>query len=333
MGSPTPCETTPLIALDARADHGIVHPSPTLLSCAPVLQVGLGAWERETACTSLTERAEASVAAWQTANWTKETRCKRRRRCGEQGGKMGDSGSKTQGLLLGQEFPNFEADSSQGKIVWHDYINEKWAILFSHPADFTPVCTTELGTAAQLAPEFAKRNVVMAALSVDSAESHKAWIKDIIAHKELGGDDIPYPILADEKRDLAVKFGMLDPDEKDGTGMPVTARAVFIIGPDKKLKLSILYPATTGRNFDEILRVVDSLQLTAYQSVATPANWNVKGGASTVGGGSTDNTDCMVVPSISDDEAKEKFKKGFTKAELPSGKGYIRYTPDPRSAM
>ncbi|KAF2983692.1 hypothetical protein EK904_006034, partial [Melospiza melodia maxima] len=152
-----------------------------------------------------------------------------------------------------------------------------WGILFSHPRDFTPVCTTELGRAAKLAPEFSKRNVKMIALSIDSVQDHLSWCKDINAYNgEQPAEKLPFPIIADKKRELAVQLGMLDPDEQDKDGMPLTARVVFVFGPDKKLKLSILYPATTGRNFDEILRVVDSLQLTAYKKVATPVDWKVR---------------------------------------------------------
>jgi len=219
--------------------------------------------------------------------------------------------------ILGSDFIDFDVETSQGKINWHEYIDGKWAILFSHPADYTPVCTTELGTAAKLHEEFAKRDVKIAAVSCNDTETHHGWIKDIIASQGLSGDDLPYPIIADPNRDLAEKLGMIDPDEKDAAGLPMTARAVFIINPSKKLALSILYPATTGRNFDEILRVVDSLQLTAYKKVATPAQWQA-------------GKDCMVIPSLSDEEATANFPKGFTKVEVPSGKGYIRLTPDPR---
>ncbi|XP_032492107.1 peroxiredoxin-6 isoform X1 [Phocoena sinus] len=181
------------------------------------------------------------------------------------------------GLLLGDKAPNFEANTTIGRIRFHDYLGDSWGILFSHPRDFTPVCTTELGRAAKLAPEFAKRNVKMIALSIDSVEDHLAWSKDINAYN---GDEptekLPFPIIDDKNRDLAIQLGMLDPAEKDEKGMPVTARVVFIFGPDKKLKLSILYPATTGRNFDEILRVIISLQLTAEKRVATPVDWKVK---------------------------------------------------------
>jgi 1-Cys peroxiredoxin 6 len=154
----------------------------------------------------------------------------------------------------------------------------------------------------------------MIALSVDDVDSHNGWIKDIQAYSDLGAN-FPFPIIAD-KRDLAVKFGMLDPDERDKEGMPLTARCVFVIGPDKKLKLSILYPATTGRNFDEILRVIDSLQLTATKKVATPVNWQQGG-------------DCMVIPSVKQDEVAKIFPKGVTVKPVPSGKNYLRITPQP----
>ncbi|KAJ7334569.1 Peroxiredoxin-6 [Desmophyllum pertusum] len=173
---------------------------------------------------------------------------------------------------LGDIFPDFNVDTSKGEIHFHTYIKDSWAILFSHPADYTPVCTTELGRVANLVPDFQKRGVKLIALSCDGVESHKGWIKDIKDFSNFQ-EEFPYPIIADEGRELAVKLGMIDPDEKDAQGLPLTARAVFIIGPDKKLKLSLLYPATTGRNFDEILRVIDSLQLTATKKVATPADW------------------------------------------------------------
>lgn len=163
---------------------------------------------------------------------------------------------------LGDTFPNFEADTTIGKIKFHDFIGDSWCILFSHPADYTPVCTTELGKCVELEPEFKKRGVKMIALSCDDVPSHEGWSKDIIDYVKCSSDKLPYPIISDKSRDLAVKLGMVDPAEKDNAGLPLTCRAVFIIGPDKKLKLSMLYPATTGRNFAEILRVIDSLQLT-----------------------------------------------------------------------
>ncbi|CAI5533290.1 unnamed protein product [Closterium sp. Naga37s-1] len=222
---------------------------------------------------------------------------------------------KSVGLKLGDRFPDFEADTSTaGRIKWHDYIDGSWAILFSHPADFTPVCTTELGSVAKFAEDFAKKGVKVAALSCDSADSHRAWISDIEAFTP--GIKVTYPIIADPSRDIAVKLGMLDAVAKDAAGLPLTARAVFVVGPDKTLKLSILYPATTGRNFHEILRVIDSLQLTAKYSVATPVDWK-------------HGDDVIVAPSVSNEAAKEKFPKGFKTVELPSGKSYLRTTPQP----
>nr|ABB91779.1 glutathione peroxidase [Hymeniacidon perlevis] len=216
--------------------------------------------------------------------------------------------------VLGEVFPNFSADTTEGKIAFHDFVGDSWAILFSHPADYTPVCTTELGEVAKLIPEFKKRNVKVIAVSCDDVESHKGWIGDIKSYSKV--DDFSYPIISDPKRELAVQLGMLDPAEKDKAGLPLTARAVFIVGPDKKLKLSLLYPATTGRNFDEILRVVDSLQLTAYKKVATPANWQ-EGGK------------CMILPSVSKEDADKLFP-GYETAQVPSGKGYIRVADQPK---
>ncbi|KFM68234.1 Peroxiredoxin-6, partial [Stegodyphus mimosarum] len=215
---------------------------------------------------------------------------------------------------LGDIFPDFAAETTEGTIKFHDWINDAWAILFSHPADFTPVCTTELGQVAKLAPEFEKRGVKLIALSCDNVESHKKWIEDIKAYACLKGDGFPYPIISDEKRELAVSLGMVDPDEKDKAGLPLTCRAVFIIGPDKRLKLSMLYPASTGRNFDEVLRVVDSLQLTHNKNVATPVDWKQGG-------------DCMVLPNIKNEDLPKLFPKGVTVKELPSGKPYLRITP------
>ncbi|XP_048833094.1 peroxiredoxin-6 [Brienomyrus brachyistius] len=221
------------------------------------------------------------------------------------------------GILLGDVFPDFEADTTVGRISLHAFLGNSWGVLFSHPRDYTPVCTTELGRAAKLSAEFRKRDVKMIALSLDSVEDHLGWSKDILAYNsDSSCNALPFPIIADDKRELAVKLGMLDPDERDKDGMPLTARCVFVIGPDKKLKLSILYPATTGRNFDELLRVIDSLQLTAQKRVATPVDW--KPG---------DNV--MVVPNLSDDEAASLFPSGVTTKDLPSGKKYLRYTPQP----
>ncbi|KAI1892032.1 hypothetical protein AGOR_G00149810 [Albula goreensis] len=221
------------------------------------------------------------------------------------------------GILLGDVFPNFEAETTIGKIKFHDFLGDSWGVLFSHPRDYTPVCTTELGRAAKLSDEFKKRNVKMIALSIDSVEDHVGWSKDIMAYNnEEPGCKFPFPIIADDKRELAVTLGMLDPDERDKDGMPLTARCVFVIGPDKKMKLSILYPATTGRNFDELLRVIDSLQLTAKKRVATPVNWKP-------------GDEVMVLPNIPEDEAAKLFPAGVFTKELPSGKKYLRYTPQP----
>ncbi|EFX65355.1 hypothetical protein DAPPUDRAFT_231855 [Daphnia pulex] len=215
---------------------------------------------------------------------------------------------------LGDVFPDFEAETTQGHVQFHEWLGDSWGLLFSHPADFTPVCTTELGRFAQLQEKFEERNVKLIALSCDGVESHLKWIEDIRAHFKV--DKFTFPIIADEKRELAIQFGMIDPDEKDATGMPLTCRAVFLLGPDKRLKLSLLYPATTGRNFDEILRVIDSVQLTAKYKVATPADWK-------------HGTYCMVLPTVKDEDLAELFPAGVEQHTLPSGKGYLRTTPCP----
>lgn len=213
--------------------------------------------------------------------------------------------------------PNFETDSTEGPVKFHDWIGDSWAILFSHPNDFTPVCTTELARVVKLIPEFKKRNVKVIALSCNSVESHKEWIKDVLAYGNNDGDEkFPYPILADPKRDVAVSLGMLDPVEKDSAGLPLTCRAVFVIDSSKKLRLSILYPATTGRNFDEVLRVIDSLLLTEHKKVATPADWK-------------HGEDCMILPTIPKDDVPSLFPKGYRVVQVPSKKEYIRITPQP----
>eukprot|EP00160_Parvularia_atlantis_P002361 Unigene1194_Nuclearia_a/m.3819 Unigene1194_Nuclearia_a/g.3819 ORF Unigene1194_Nuclearia_a/g.3819 Unigene1194_Nuclearia_a/m.3819 type:complete len:227 (+) Unigene1194_Nuclearia_a:113-793(+) len=221
------------------------------------------------------------------------------------------------GLNLGDEAPSFKALTTEGEIDFHQFLGGAWTVLFSHPADFTPVCTTELGRVAKLAHagEWAKRNVKIIALSCNAVETHNQWIEDIKASQKVEGA-WPYPIISDPDRKLAVEFGMLDPAELDSKGMPVTARAVYIFGPDKKLKLSLLYPATTGRNFDEILRAIDSLQLTVKYSVATPADWK-------------NGDQVMIQPSVSDEAAKDKFPQGWNTVSVPSGKAYIRLTPQP----
>ncbi|XP_034666953.1 peroxiredoxin-6 [Drosophila subobscura] len=217
-------------------------------------------------------------------------------------------------LNIGDQFPNFESETSVGKIDFYDWMQDSWAILFSHPADFTPVCTTELARVAALIPEFLKRGVKPIALSCDSVESHKRWIEDIKSFGKLTTFD--YPIIADDKRVLAQQLSMLDKDELNAEGIPLTCRAVFIVDEKKKLRLSILYPATTGRNFDEILRVIDSLQLTQTKSVATPADWQ-QGGK------------CMVLPTVKAEDVPQLFPKGIETIEVPSGKGYLRTTPQP----
>jgi len=207
-------------------------------------------------------------------------------------------------LKLGDKAPNFDAETSQGKINLYDYLGESWGILFSHPADFTPVCTTELGTAARYKPEFDKRNVKMIALSVDGVESHKKWIKDI---NETQNTTVNFPIIADEDRKVSDMYDMIHPKADD----TLTVRSVFIIAPDKTIKLMLTYPASTGRNFDELLRVIDSLQLTAYNKVATPANWK-------------HGEDVVISPSVSNEDAKKMFPKGFKEV-----KSYLRLTPQP----
>tara|TARA_R110001583_G_scaffold16084_6_gene65370 strand:+ start:16019 stop:16657 length:639 start_codon:yes stop_codon:yes gene_type:complete len=207
-------------------------------------------------------------------------------------------------LRLGDTAPNFTADSSMGTINLYDYLGDSWGILFSHPADFTPVCTTELGTAANFKGEFDKRNVKMIALSVDGAASHKEWIKDI---NEVQNTTVNFPIIADENRKVSDLYDMIHP-KADST---LTVRSVFIIAPDKTVKLTLTYPASTGRNFYELLRVVDSLQLTANHKVATPANWE-------------HGNDVVVSPAIPTDEARKIFTKGVEEV-----KPYLRMTPDP----
>jgi thioredoxin-dependent peroxiredoxin len=207
-------------------------------------------------------------------------------------------------LQLGDTVPNFTQKSSEGDISFYDWAGDSWVILFSHPADYTPVCTTELGEVAKLKPEFDKRNVKAIALSVDDVESHKGWIGDI---EETQSTTLNYPILADDDKKVSDLYGMIHPN----ANAKVTVRAVFVIDPSKKLRLTLTYPPSAGRNFDEILRVIDSLQLTDNYSVATPANWK-------------DGDDVVVVPTISTEEAKQKFPKGVTEV-----KPYLRTTPQP----
>jgi alkyl hydroperoxide reductase subunit AhpC len=207
-------------------------------------------------------------------------------------------------LQLGDIVPDFTQDSSEGPLSFHQWAGDSWVVFFSHPADYTPVCTTELGTVASLKPQFDQRNVKVLALSVDSAESHKGWIADI---NETQKTTVNYPIIADGDRKVSDLYGMIHPNALNS----LTVRTVFIIDPNKKLRLTITYPASTGRNFTEILRVIDSLQLTDNYQVATPANWK-------------DGEDCVVVPSISTEDAKQKFPKGVTEV-----KPYLRLTPQP----
>lgn len=207
-------------------------------------------------------------------------------------------------LQLGDTVPDFTQDSQLGPINLYDFAGDSWVVLFSHPADYTPVCTTELGEVSRLRAEWDKRNVKTIALSVDSAESHKGWICDI---NEVQNTTVDYPILADEDKKVSDLYGMIHPNSLNN----LTVRSVFIIDPSKKLRLQITYPASTGRNFNEILRVIDSLQLTDHHQVATPVNW-------------TDGQDCVVVPSIPTDEARSKFPKGVTEI-----KPYLRMTPQP----
>jgi alkyl hydroperoxide reductase subunit AhpC len=208
-------------------------------------------------------------------------------------------------LRLGDTAPDFEQDSSAGKIRFHEFLGDKWGVLFSHPADFTPVCTTELGYTAKLADEFAKRNVKVIAVSVDDTASHNGWIKDI---NETQDTTVNFPILSDADRKVSDLYDMIHPN----ASTTATVRSVFIIDPKKKVRLTLTYPASTGRNFNEILRVIDSLQLTDSHSVATPVNWE-------------DGDDVIIVPSIKDEaELKAKFPKGY-KAIRP----YLRITPQP----
>lgn len=207
-------------------------------------------------------------------------------------------------LRLGDIAPNFQAQTSIGDIDFYDYINGSWAVLYSHPSDFTPVCTTELGRTAKLKSEFEKRNVKVLALSVDGVEDHLEWIKDI---NETQNTTVDFPIIADKDKVVAELYDMIHPNASES----FTVRSVFVIGPDKKVKLTLTYPASTGRNFNEILRVIDSLQLTADYSVATPADWS-------------DGEDVIVVPAIKTEDIPARFPKGFKEI-----KPYLRVTPQP----
>lgn len=207
-------------------------------------------------------------------------------------------------LRLGDFAPDFTAESTLGKIHFHEFLGQSWGVLFSHPADYTPVCTTELGAVAKLRDEFVKRNVKVIALSVDGLESHKGWIGDI---NETQHTEVNFPILADEDKKVSALYDMIHPNANES----FTVRSVFVIGPDKKIKLIITYPASTGRNFDELLRVIDSLQLTASYSVATPANWK-------------EGEDVVVSPAIKTEDIPAKFPKGHKVI-----KPYLRTTPQP----
>ena len=217
-------------------------------------------------------------------------------------------------LHIGDDAPDFVAETTEGSINFHQWIEDGWVVLFSHPKDFTPVCTTELGYAARLKPDFEKRNCKIIGLSVDSVEDHESWSKDIA---ETQGHAVNYPLIGDTKLEIAKLYDMLHPnaqgEAKDRT--PVdnqTVRSVFIIGPDKKVKAMVTYPMSTGRNFDEILRILDSCQLTATHKVATPVNWK-------------QGEDVIIVPAVSNEEAKEKYPDGWT-----SPKPYIRIVPQPQ---
>lgn len=207
-------------------------------------------------------------------------------------------------LRLGDIAPDFIARTSAGVIRFHEYLGDSWGVLFSHPADYTPVCTTELGRTASLKAEFERRNVKVLALSVDNLDRHAGWIRDI---NETQNTEVNFPIIADDDRTIADRYDMIHPNASE----TATVRSLFIIGPDKKIKLQITYPASTGRNFVEVLRVIDSLQLTAQHSVATPADWK-------------QGEDVIVVPAISTEDALKKFPKGVKVV-----KPYLRYTPQP----
>jgi alkyl hydroperoxide reductase subunit AhpC len=208
-------------------------------------------------------------------------------------------------LQLGDEAPDFTAETTEGPISFHEWLGDGWGVLFSHPRDFTPVCTTELGRVSQLKPEFDRRNVKVIGLSVDPLDSHRGWASDI---QETQGHALNFPLIADPDKKIANLYGMIHPNASD----TFTVRSVFVIGPDKKLKLTLTYPASTGRNFDELLRVIDSLQLTAKHKVATPSDWK-------------QGEDVIIVPSVSDADAKALFPKGWKTL-----KPYLRVVPQPK---
>ena len=207
-------------------------------------------------------------------------------------------------LRLGDDAPDFTAETTEGTLGFHEWKGDSWAVLFSHPKDYTPVCTTELGRVAGLKPEFDKRGVKVIGISVDSSDSHQGWAQDI---KDVTGNELNFPLIADPDKTVADLYDMIQPNASD----TMTVRSVFIIDPNNKLRLSLTYPASTGRNFDEILRVIDSLQLNDQFKVATPADWK-------------DGDDVIITGAVSDEEAKEKFPKGWT-----APKPYLRVTPQP----
>ena len=219
-------------------------------------------------------------------------------------------------LSIGSIAPDFTAETTQGTINFHDWIGDSWAVLFSHPKDFTPVCTTELGYMAKIEPEFTKRNTKIIGLSVDPVESHAGWVADI---EETQGAKVTYPMIGDADLNVAKLYNMLPADEVGADGRTAannaTVRSVFVIGPDKKIKLMLTYPMTTGRNFDEILRVLDSMQLTAKHQVATPVNWK-------------QGDDVIIAGSVSDDEAREIYPEGWK-----SPRPYIRIVPAPETSV
>ncbi|MFS8002698.1 putative thioredoxin-dependent peroxiredoxin [Helianthus anomalus] len=242
------------------------------------------------------------------------------------------------GLTIGDSLPNLQVDTTHGKINLHDYVGDSFTIIFSHPGDFTPVCTTELGAMAAYADKFAQRGVKLLGLSCDDVQSHKEWIKDIEAYNVCicicicicifinqnlpvntivmlvqKGKKVTYPIAADPNREIIKQLNMVDPDEKDASGQNLPSRALHIVGPDKKIKLSFLYPASTGRNMDEVVRALDSLIKASKHKIATPVNWK-------------EGEPVVIAPSVSNDEARKMFPKGFQTVDLPSNKDYLRFT-------
>ncbi|KAK8671257.1 hypothetical protein V6N13_037856 [Hibiscus sabdariffa] len=215
------------------------------------------------------------------------------------------------GITIGDTVPNLEVETTHGKFKLYDYFNNGWTIVFSHPADFTPVCTTELGKMAAYLPEFEKRGVKLLGFSCDDVQSHKEWIKDVEAYTP--GCKVTYPIVADPSREIIKQLNMVDPNERDSSGNQLPSRALHIVGSDNKIKLSFLYPATTGRNMDEVLRAMDSLLKASKYKVATPANWK-------------QGDPVVISPQVSNEEAKQVFPQGFETKNLPSGKEYLRLT-------